>query len=127
LVTSLETQIKTLQTELQPRQKPIEYSFYLLAVAVGLVMGGIQSLSRSTYAKLMPETKDTASYFSYYDMTEKIALSIGILSFGYIEEVAGMKNSVLSLIIFFAIGLAWLYAALVKQKTSSLSHQEISA
>jgi UMF1 family MFS transporter len=93
-----------------------EYFFYGLAVAVGLVMGGIQSLSRSTYSKLMPETKDTASFFSYYDLTEKIAIVIGIFSFGFIEELTGsMKTSVLSLIIFFAIGLVWLYSALKKQ------------
>lgn len=117
LMASLDTEIRSFQQELQPKQQPIEYSFYGLALAVGLVMGGIQSLSRSTYSKLMPETKDTASYFSYYDLTEKIALVIGILSFGYIEEFTGnMKNSVLSLIIFFAIGLAWLYSALSKQK-----------
>lgn len=114
---SLGNKILQLQQELEPQQQPIEYSFYGLALAVGLVMGGIQSLSRSTYSKLMPETKDTASYFSYYDLTEKIALVIGILSFGYIEEFTGsMKNSVLSLIIFFAIGLIWLYSALSKQK-----------
>jgi MFS transporter, UMF1 family len=94
-----------------------EYPFYGLAIGVGLVMGGIQSLSRSTYAKLMPETKDTASFFSYYDLTEKIAIAVGILSFGLIEEFTGsMKNSVLSLIVFFVIGLVWLYAALIKQK-----------
>ena len=94
-----------------------EYFFYVLAMAVGLVMGGIQSLSRSTYAKLMPETKDTASYFSYYDLTEKIAIVIGIFSFGFIEELTGsMKNSVLSLIVFFVIGFAWLLSALAKQK-----------
>lgn len=94
-----------------------EYGFYLLAMAVGLVMGGIQSLSRSTYSKLMPETKDTASYFTYYDITEKIAIVIGMFSFGYIEEIFGnMKYSVLSLIIFFAIGLVWLYLALKKQQ-----------
>ena len=94
-----------------------EYLFYGLAMAVGLVMGGIQSLSRSTYAKLMPETKDTASYFSYYDLTEKIAIVIGIFSFGFIEELTGsMKNSVLSLIVFFVIGFAWLLSALAKQK-----------
>jgi UMF1 family MFS transporter len=93
-----------------------EYYFYGLAVAVGLVMGGIQSLSRSTYSKLMPETKDTASYFSYYDLTEKIAIVIGIFSFGFIEEKTGsMKTSVLSLIVFFVIGLIWLYSALHKQ------------
>ena len=95
-----------------------EYLFYALAVAVGLVMGGIQSLSRSTYSKLMPDTKETASFFSYYDCTEKLAIVIGIFIFGFIEELTGsMKNSVLSLIVFFAIGFAWLYAALVKQKS----------
>ncbi|MGJ7031233.1 MFS transporter [Niabella hirudinis] len=96
-----------------------EYLFYGLAVAVGLVMGGIQSLSRSTYAKLMPDTKDTASFFSYYDFTEKLAIVIGIFAFGFIEEQTGsMKNSVLSLILFFAIGFFWLYSALVKQRNA---------
>lgn len=89
-----------------------EFGFYGLAIAVGLVMGGIQSLSRSTYSKLMPETKDTASYFSYYDFTEKLAIVIGMFSFGLIEEATGsMKNSVLSLIVFFVIGLFWLVKA----------------
>ena len=91
-------------------------------MAVGLVMGGIQSLSRSTYSKLMPETQDTASYFSYYDLTEKIAIVIGIFSFGFIEELTGsMKNSVLALIIFFVAGFIFLYAALSKQQKQSLS------
>jgi len=93
-----------------------EYHFYGLAIAVGIVMGGIQSLSRSTYAKLMPETRDTASYFTYYDLTEKIAIVIGIFSFGFIEEKAGMKNSVLSLIVFFVAGFILLYTALSKEK-----------
>lgn len=94
-----------------------EFLFYGLAVAVGLVMGGIQSLSRSTYAKLMPQTKDTASFFSYYDFTEKLAIVIGIFAFGFIEEQTGsMKNSILSLVVFFAIGFFWLYSALVKQR-----------
>ncbi len=89
-----------------------EMGFYGLAIAVGLVMGGIQSLSRSTYSKLMPETKDTASYFSYYDFTEKLAIVIGMFSFGLIEEITGsMKNSVLSLILFFVVGLIWLFDA----------------
>ena len=93
-----------------------EYLFYALSVAVGLVMGGIQSLSRSTYSKLMPETKNTASFFSYYDLTEKIAIVIGMFAFGYIEELTGnMQNSVLSLIVFFVIGFLWLYLALKKQ------------
>jgi UMF1 family MFS transporter len=91
--------------------------FYGLAVLVGFVMGGIQSLSRSTYSKLMPETKDTTSFFSFYDVTEKIAIVIGMLSFGYITEISGsQRNSVLALIIFFAIGLVILYSATILQK-----------
>ena len=75
------------------------YEFYALGAAVGFVMGGIQSLSRSTYAKLMPaETKDTASFFSFYDVTEKIAAVIGIFSFGFITELTGsQRSSVLAL------------------------------
>ncbi len=94
-----------------------QYHFYLIAVAVGLVMGGIQSLSRSTYSKLMPVTRDTASFFSFYDVTEKIAIVIGLSAFGFIEEFTGsMRNSVLSLVIFFTIGLFGLLSALHKQK-----------
>jgi UMF1 family MFS transporter len=89
----------------------VEVHFYLLALAVGLVMGGIQSLSRSTYSKLMPETKDTASFFSFYDVTEKVAIVIGIFTFGYIDEIFGMKNSVLMLIVFFVMGFAGLLVA----------------
>lgn len=100
-----------------------EYHFYGIAVAVGLVMGGIQSLSRSTYSKLMPETKDTASFFSFYDITEKIAIVIGLSSFGYIEELTGsMRNSVLALIVFFALGLFFLFFALGKQKQPSAEY-----
>ncbi|MEO5646845.1 MAG: MFS transporter [Chitinophagaceae bacterium] len=96
-----------------------EYQFYALACAVGLVMGGIQALSRSTYSKLMPPTKDTASFFSFYDVTEKVAIVIGLTAFGFIEELTGnMRNSVLSLMVFFALGLIWLIAALVKQQNN---------
>lgn len=100
-----------------------EYHFYALAVAVGMVMGGIQSLSRSTYSKLMPATKDTASFFSFYDVTEKVAIVIGLTAFGYIEEITqSMRNSVLSLIIFFTLGLLGLLVALSKQsKLNKLS------
>ena len=94
------------------------YQFYTLAVLVGFVMGGIQSLSRSTYAKLMPETKDTTSFFSFYDVTEKIAIVIGMFSFGYINEITGsQRNSVLALVIFFFIGFILLLLAMKKQKT----------
>ena len=98
----------------------VEYFFYGLAACVGLVMGGIQSLSRSTYGKLMPETKDTASFFSFYDVTEKIAIVIGIFSFGYIDELFGMKNSVLALIFFFVIGLFGLLLAKQKQRAANM-------
>lgn len=91
--------------------------FYILAIAVGLVMGGIQSLSRSTYSKLMPVTNDTASFFSFYDVTEKVAIVIGLTSFGIIEEqTSSMRNSILSLMVFFAIGLFGLISALQKQQ-----------
>lgn len=97
--------------------------FYFLAVAVGLVMGGIQSLSRSTYAKLMPATEDTASFFSFYDVAEKVAIVIGLITFGVIEEQTGsMRNSVLSLMVFFIIGAMGLFSALHRQiKERSLS------
>jgi len=87
-------------------------AFYLLAAIVGLVMGGIQSMSRSTYSKLLPETRDTTSFFSFYDVTEKIALVIGIFIFGFIEEKSGsMRNSIVALGSFFILGLlALLYA-----------------
>jgi UMF1 family MFS transporter len=84
--------------------------FYILAVVVGFVMGGIQSVSRSTYSKLMPETHDTTSYFSFFDVTEKVAIVIGMFSFGFINEITGsQRNSVLALTIFFIIGLVLLY------------------
>jgi len=101
----------------------VEFYFYGLAVAVGLVMGGIQSLSRSTYSKLMPETKDSASFFSFYDVTEKIAIVLGIFSFGYIDEIFGMKNSILVLIVFFALGLIALFVARNKNKKYRLLQQ----
>ncbi|MGZ5220236.1 MAG: MFS transporter [Chitinophagaceae bacterium] len=95
------------------------YEFYMLAAVVGFVMGGIQSLSRSTYSKLMPETKDTASYFSFYDVTEKIAIVIGMFSFGYINEFTGsQRSSVLALMIFFIIGLLFLLSTISAKRNS---------
>ena len=102
----------------------VEFHFYGLAVAVGLVMGGIQSLSRSTYSKLMPVTHDTASFFSFYDITEKIAIVIGIFTFGFIDEMMGMKNSVLALIVFFVLGLILL--AITRSKMSAVVKQNVS-
>jgi UMF1 family MFS transporter len=80
--------------------------FYILAACVGMVMGGIQSMSRSTYAKLLPETQDTTAFFSFYDVTEKIALTIGLFLFAYNEELTGsMRNSILVLMVFFILSL----------------------
>jgi UMF1 family MFS transporter len=92
--------------------------FYFLATCVGLVMGGIQSMSRSTYSKLIPPTKDTASYFSFYDVCDKIGTVIGTLSFGYVAEFfGGMRNSVLALMTFFIIGGILLLFVEMKRKT----------
>ena len=86
------------------------YEFYALGAVVGFIMGGIQSLSRSTHAKLIPETKDTVSFFSFYDVTEKIAAVVGIFTFGYITELTGsQRNSTLALATFFVIGLCLLF------------------
>ncbi|MEO6902483.1 MAG: MFS transporter [Bacteroidia bacterium] len=91
--------------------------FYAVACSVGLIMGGIQSLSRSTYSKLLPITNDTTSYFSFYDVLEKIGIVIGMFSFGFIERVSGgMRNSILALITFFIIGFAILLTIPQKEK-----------
>lgn len=91
--------------------------FYIIATVVGLVMGGIQSLSRSTYSKLMPPTRDTTSFFSFYDVTEKLAIVAGMFSFGYIEHQTGnMRTSIIALIAFFAAGAIVLYLAIAKAK-----------
>jgi UMF1 family MFS transporter len=98
-----------------------EQQFYILAAMVGLVMGGIQSVSRSTYSKYMPQTKDTASFFSFYDITEKLAIVVGLFSFGLIEGLThSMRNSILALILFFVLGFICLLLtgrALRLQKT----------
>ncbi len=81
--------------------------FYILAAGVGLVMGGTQALSRSTYSKFLPETEDHASYFSFYDVTEKVGIVFGTFFFGLMEYLTNdMRSSILSVIFFFAMG--WL-------------------
>jgi MFS transporter, UMF1 family len=82
------------------------FEFYIAAGGIGFIMGGTQALARSTYSKFLPKTNDTASYFSFYDVTEKVGLIIGLLSFGYLEGAFGsMRTSILALITFFALGL----------------------
>jgi len=92
-------------------------SFYALAAFLGFVMGGIQSISRSTYSKLIPkETKDTASFFSFYDITEKLAIVIGSLSYGFIDQVTGsMRNSMVFMAVFFIGGFIVLQMANLKK------------
>jgi MFS transporter, UMF1 family len=98
-------------------------AFYLLATVVGFVMGGIQSLSRSTYAKMIPaDTMDHASYFSFYEFSEKVAIVIGTFVFGFTKFImlmviqeASLRYSVLSLMVFFIIG-SFLLARIRNQK-----------
>ncbi len=80
--------------------------FYIMAAFVGLVMGGIQSLSRSTYSKFLPETKDTASFFSFYDVSEKVGIVIGMCVYGIIDQITGSPRfAIVFLGLFFLIGV----------------------
>ncbi len=93
-----------------------ETEFYIMAVAVGTVMGGFH-LSRSTYAKLIPaDTPDTTSYFSFYDVMEKMATALGPFSYGLIEAITGnMRNSLLALAAYFVIGIVLLSTVRIKR------------
>lgn len=85
------------------------FQFYIAASGVGLVMGGIQSLSRSTYSKMLPENIDTTSLFSFYDVTEKIGIVIGMMMYGLVTQITGrVQNAILFLVIFFVFGLVLL-------------------
>jgi len=84
-------------------QTPFE--FYCIAGLVGMVMGGLQALSRSTYSKYLPETEDTTSYFSFYDVTEKIGIVFGMILFGSLDQLTGsMRTSILFFFLFFIVG-----------------------
>ncbi|MGZ0017322.1 MFS transporter [Yeosuana sp. AK3] len=84
--------------------------FYIAASFVGLVMGGIQSLARSTYSKFLPETEDTTSYFSFFDVAEKIGIVIGMIIYGVIDQITGsMRNAILFLFVFFLVGIILLF------------------
>ncbi len=87
-----------------------EYQFYAIAVLVGLVMGGIQALSRATYSKLIPEeTEDHTSFFSFFDVTYHVSVVLGTFSYGLINQITGtMRNSTLALAVFFILGLVFL-------------------
>jgi UMF1 family MFS transporter len=84
--------------------------FYIGASFVGLVMGGVQSLARSTYSKFLPKTDDTTSYFSFYDVAEKIGIVIGMVIFATIDQITGsMRNAILFLVVFFIAGITLLF------------------
>jgi UMF1 family MFS transporter len=92
--------------------------FYIAAGSVGIVMGGIQALSRSTYSKFIPETTDTTSFFSFYDVAEKIGIVIGIFLYGFVAQYTeSMRNATIFLGLFFIVGV--LLLTRVNKKTLS--------
>jgi UMF1 family MFS transporter len=106
-----------------------ETQFYFAAFGVGLVMGGVQSLSRSTYSKYLPENiPDTASFFSFYDVTEKISIVVGLFCFAYVEDLTHeMRDSALALDGFFAIGLLLLIALLIAENRKKVEKVVVQA
>lgn len=98
-----------------------DLQFYILGFAVGLVLGGIQSLSRASYAKLIPlDTLDHTSYFSFYDVLEKVSIVLGTFAYGIIEQISGsMRNSTLALTSFFIVGLVFLIRLRIPAKTQN--------
>ena len=95
---------------LDRNQPNIDYYFYAMGIVLGFVLGATQSLTRSTYSKLLPETHDHATYFSFYDVTEKIAIVLGMIVFGLLIALTGsMQYSVLALAVFFLVAFLVLY------------------
>ena len=100
--------------------EPIE--FYLVAAFVGLCMGGIQSVARSTYSQMIPETLDTTSYFSFYDVAEKVGIVIGVLLYGTIDQITGsMRNAILFFVLFFFVGAILLFRLYRKDKNLAVN------
>jgi len=84
--------------------------FYVVGGVLGFVMGAVQSLSRSTYSKMLPATEDHTTYFSFYDVMEKLATTFGMFSIGLLEALTGdLRNSALALTVFFALGLIQMF------------------
>ena len=100
----------------------VEYQFYAVAGIVGLVMGGLQAMSRSTYSKLLPENSmDNTTYFSFYDVLEKLAIILGTFIFAtLIDEFNNMRYAALSMVVFFAVGLVLIRFVKIKM----LAHRE---
>ena len=100
--------------------EPIE--FYLVAAFVGLCMGGVQSVARSTYSQMIPETLDTTSYFSFYDVAEKVGIVIGMLMYGTIDQITGsMRNAILFFVLFFFVGAILLFRLYRKDKNLAVN------
>jgi len=99
-----------------------QFNFYLLATAIGFVMGGIQSNSRATYAKLCPKgEKDTASYFSFYDVCDRMSTVIGTFMFGLIIQLTGnMRISILVLVFVFGASLLFLRPLMSSTKAKAI-------
>lgn len=92
--------------------------FYIAAAWIGFIMGGTQSLGRSTYSKFLPETQDHASFFSFYDILEKAGIVIGMISFGAIEGMSdNMRTPILALVLFFGVGMILLFFVPNKERT----------
>lgn len=100
-----------------------KWQFYVVAGLVGLVMGGVQSLSRSTYSKFIPnESEDTTSYFSFYDVLEKIAIVSGTVFFGVINQLTGnMRNSVVALSFFFLLSVYFFWSVKIKSRREEIT------
>jgi UMF1 family MFS transporter len=109
--------------EKQPNQ------FFGLACLVGTVMGGIQSISRATFAKLIPGNKDNTSFFSFYEVTEKIAIVMGTFAWGLVEKITGnMRSGITVLMVFFLIGIGLMLFLksdkIGPKRKAALSHSE---
>jgi UMF1 family MFS transporter len=97
--------------------------FYTMAAGVGLVMGGVQAIARSTYSKFLPPTTDSASYFSFYDVTEKIGIVFGTFFFGFMEYITNsLRMSVMSVTAFFVIGFILLFFVPKKEIELETTH-----
>ncbi len=97
--------------------------FYTMAAGVGLVMGGVQAIARSTYSKFLPPTTDSASYFSFYDVTEKIGIVFGTFFFGFMEYITeSLRASVMSVTAFFVIGFILLFFVPKKEIELETTH-----
>jgi len=100
-------------------------AFYGIAILVGFVMGGVQSMSRSTYTKFLPKSEEHNSYYSFYELTEKAAIVLGTFSYGFIGQVTGsMRNSIVALTLFFAAGMFFLLQLRKRLKKHPLTPED---